>query len=234
MKKTVLFVIAIMVVLATACAQSQAIVQTAIAQTQSAWTATPTIAASTETPTVIRTPTIYLTHTPLGRVVPTVSNNVYAWNYLAEQASGGVNIQVARLLIGDRSAIADEIPAVPALKDCPVVAQIIFIITNDSKKAVNIYPGQGTVVAGSEQVSLPDFAIGGEFGDKIDGIIYPGVKATGGIWFCFKSTALGDIQKMTIAIGGPFDLSPNRLGPDYLMTIDLSQRKNEPVPGELK
>jgi len=168
---------------------------------------------------------------------PITNGTEFAWNYLADQTSGNVKVQIARLVIADKTAINQDFTdggLVTIFNDKPVVAEVIFIVTNNSDKPISIYPDQGKVIAGSEQIDLTDFMMGTEFGEKFSGDIYPGVKAIGGMWFGFKRTALVDIQKMTITFMGPSDQSLNRLGPDYTFQLDLSQRQDAAIPTELK
>lgn len=180
------------------------------------------------------------TETPIPPTATTepVKGKEYSWNYLGEQESGGLKIQIARVDIADKTMLLSVInfSKHAIFDDKPVVVEIIFKITNTTEKEITVYPNQGTAIVSSEQVKLLDYAISGnEFGEDVSGKIYPGVTVIGGLWFGLKRTRLDDIKNMVIAIDGPFDESSmTRLGPDFRIAIDLSQRKNEPIPAELK
>ena len=63
---------------------------------------------------------------------------------------------------------------------------------------------------------------------------YPGVKRIGGLWFGFRRTSLEQIQSLRVVIKHPFDESLNSLGPDFDFALDLTVRKQDPLPEELK
>lgn len=184
------------------------------------------------------------TDTPIPPIPPTATivpaeGNIFSWNYLAEQDSGGLKIQVGRVVIAEKTALlldGIDFSGVAIFDDKPVVVEIVFIITNTTSNEISVYTNQGTVVVGNEQVNLLDYAFSGaEFGENFSGNIFPGVRVIGGIWFGLKRTQLSDIQSLTIAISGPADAKTlTRLGPEYRIFVDLSQRKNEPLPEELK
>ena len=79
------------------------------------------------------------------------NGQVYAWNYLASQDSGGLTVQIARVLIGEKSAVGIDFSnggTYTLFDDKPVVAEIDFIISNKTDKTINIYTDQDMVVAG--------------------------------------------------------------------------------------
>lgn len=165
---------------------------------------------------------------------PTLMGEIYAWNNIAEIDSGGVKIQIARLVLGDKLAVDQPFSQVSTFDDRPVVAAIIFIIQNTSTKTAMVYPDQGKVVAGGEQVDLTEFMLFGTFGDDLGGDIFPGVTKIGGIWLGFKRTPVQDIQNMLISINAPLDENFNTIGGDYRFDIDLSERKNDSLQDSLK
>lgn len=166
--------------------------------------------------------------------VPPASGNQYAWNYLGSQDSGGVVIDVARVLIADKSALPDEdFSLFSSFEDKPVVGMIVFKINNTTTQTLSVYPDQGTVIVGGEQIDLTEFFLA-TFGDNLGGEIFPGVTKIGGIWFGIKRTTLDEIQAITINFPGPHDDSFASKGPDYTFNFDLSNRNFETVPDELK
>jgi hypothetical protein len=177
------------------------------------------------------------TNTPVPTITFTSapgSQNVFAWNYIAEQESGGIKLQIARVLIGEKSALQQNFSE-NLFGDVPVVGMLIFIVTNTtSDKTISVYPDQGVVIVGSEQIELREYMMLGNFGEHIGGDIFPGVKKIGGLWFGIKRTPLSDVLKMKIVINRPTDESISPLGPDFIFELDLSNRQFEPLPDELK
>jgi hypothetical protein len=160
------------------------------------------------------------------------SGDQYAWNYPAAIESGGVSIQIGRLLIAQKTAFNDEFLREPYYQDKPVVVEIIFIVKNNSGQIMNVFPDQGYITVGGEQVDL--YSTPSIIGDYVGGEILPGITKIGGFWFGFRRTTLDEIQSMDILIAAPFDSAYNTTGSEYYFQIDLSKRKNEPMPDELK
>lgn len=175
-----------------------------------------------------------VTDTPLPSVAVPAGNH-FAWNYLASQESGGIKVEIARLVLADKTSIPDiDFSSVTVFDDKPIVAEIVFKVTNNSQQTLSVYPDQGTIVVGGEQIELTDYIMFATFGDSVGGEIFPGVTKIGGIWFGIKRTSIAEIQQITIAFGGPYDANFSSLGSDFNFTIDLSNRQDQPLPDELK
>jgi hypothetical protein len=162
------------------------------------------------------------------------STDVYAWNYPASIESAGVTIQIGRVLFAKQGAFDDEFLQTPYFEDKPVVGELIFVVKNNAGQSMNVYPDQGYVVVGGEQINLLDVAMMGSGGDHLGGEILPGVTKIGIIWFGLRRTNLEDLQSMTIVIAGPHDNFMETFGGEYRFELDLSDHKNEPMPDELK
>jgi len=190
-------------------------------------TATPRPASPTPKPTNTPQPT----ETP-----PSLdTGDVFALNNLATQESGGLKVDIPRVLIGRKSAINQPLHEYSILDDKDVVGEIIFRITNTTDKVLSVHPDQGTVVVGNEQIKLIDYAFAGlEVGEDFSGDIFPEVTVIGGIWFGIKRQDVPEISSMTIAFDGPFDKDLNRIGPDFLFELDISNHVFEPIPDELR
>jgi hypothetical protein len=230
MKK--LFPALVLLCLLAACAPSAESIQTAIAQTQTVWTPFPT---QTPYPTYTPFPTIRVV--PTRKINPTATASAgdhFAWNYLATQESGGIMLEIARLVIADKQTIGQDFDKYGKYEDYTIVGEIVFRVTNQSDKTISVYPDQGTVIVGSEQISLIDFMMLGTFGDDLGGEIYAGITKIDGIWFGIKRTPIDEIKSITIIIDAPNDDNFNTLGEKFNIVIDLSVRKNEPLPDELK
>lgn len=177
--------------------------------------------------------------TPTEMPAPTSTSpapsNEFAWNYIASQNSGGLVIEIARFVIADKAAIPEfNFSAITAFDDKPIVGEIVFKVTNTTSQVMSVFPDQGDVIVGSEQISLREYMFFATFGDDVGGEIYPGVTKIGGIWFGVKRSALPEIQSVTINIGTPSDASFMPVGPAFVFTLDLSNRQYQSVPDELK
>lgn len=194
-------------------------------------TQTAALPAGTSTPQITATFTSIVAPTKTPQ--PT---DFFAWNYVGKQNSGGVILTIARVVVADKSAVNADFSPVSVFNNRNVVASLVFIVQNTTSKTISIYPDQGKIVGGNEQINLRDFMIGGaRFGENFSGDLLPGVQATGGIWFGFQRTQLQDIQSLQVNISAPFDASSfTPLGPDYNFVIDLRQRKDDAIPPELQ
>ena len=189
-------------------------------------------AAPVEQPTQILIPT----NTAIPAIPTTAPiGEHYAWNNVGSQDSGGVVIEIARFVLADKSAIPDmDFSLVSSFDDKPIVAEIIFKVTNTTQQTLSVYPDQGTVVVGGEQIDLTEYMMLATFGDSVGGEIFPGVTKIGGIWFGIKRSTLPEIQNVIITFGGPSDSNFSSIGSDYSFTIDLTNRQDQPLPEELK
>jgi len=163
--------------------------------------------------------------------------NEFGWNYLASQDSGGVIVQIARVLFGNRAAMPPDFrfDEIELFQDRPVVGEIVFIVENSTPSTVQIYPNEADVLVGAEQINLLEFAFPEtQFGDEFSGDIPSGARVIGGIWFGLKRTPLEQINSMTIAFESPGNETSYSLGPDYNFVLDLSIKKHDPIPDELR
>lgn len=202
-------------------------IQTSAVQTSQASQPTQPPATDTSLPPTVTLP---------APTQSTTSADHFAWNYIATQESGGVKIEILRFVLANKETIDQDFTMggfTKVFDDRPVVAEFIFRITNSNDKKISIYPDQGTVIAGSEQIPLLDFFLA-EFGDKIGGDIFPGVTVIGGIWFGFKRTPVNEINSIILTFTGPVDENFNSLGPDFTFNLDLTNRQDQPLPDELK
>ena len=162
------------------------------------------------------------------------SGNQYAWNYLGQIDSGGVVIQIARVLLAEKTAFNDDFLKEPYFQDKPVVGEVIFIIKNNTSQVISVFPDQGFITIGNEQIDTYEAINSGRIGDYVGGEILPGNTKIGGYWFGLRRTGLDEIQNMNIVIAAPFDNAYNTIGGEYHFQIDLSERNNEAMPDELK
>jgi hypothetical protein len=166
-------------------------------------------------------------------------NDIFAWNYLAEQTSGDVTVQISRVIFGNKESLEkywDDLRSLaPIFQDKAVLGEIIFKITNNSDTIVTLHPNQGTVIVGSEQINLADYLGVSTFGENTGGDFFPGVTVIGGMWFGVKRTPLEEINSMIFASRGPVNSADwNSLGDDYQIQLDLSEHSFSEMPDELK
>lgn len=187
--------------LLVACGPSENQIVTAIAQTQAAASTDTPIPTDTHvatntpistetqapaispsiTPTKPRTPTTE----PTSTSAPTANEDIFALNYLASQESGGLIVEIARVLISDRAYFENknnwDFNAFDEdFQGKPVVGEILYKITNTSQSILKIYPYRGQVIIGSEQIELADYNFSGAvLGDDLNGEIFPGVTKIG-------------------------------------------------------
>ena len=198
-------------------------IQTAAVQTSQASLHTQPPAADTSQPTETTTPSTF--------------GNYFAWNYIAREESGGLQVEIARFVLADKTAVDEDLTAgglTTIFDDRPVVGEIIFIITNPTQRIISVYPDQGKVIGGGEQIELLEFASATEFGDNFSGEIHPGVTVIGGIWFGFKRTPIDQITSVTIVFNAPHNQNFDSLGPGFKIVLGLNDRQNQPMPDELK
>lgn len=161
------------------------------------------------------------------------SEDYYAWNYPQAIDVGGLVVQVGRVLLAPEGTFKEDFFKAPYFQDKPVVGELIFVVQNKSGQTWSVYPGQALVAIGGEQVDLFEAGLNGRIGESVDGEILAGITKIGGFWFGLHRTPLDQIKSMSIIISGPFDVNNNQ-GAEYHFNLDLSDRKSEPMPDELK
>jgi hypothetical protein len=247
MKKLTLIAVAIFLILgcgSTAPSPAPAldvIAATAIAQTQSA---KPSL-APTNIPPPIPTNTSSLspsalppTEIPAPTERPPLDQK-WSKNYVGSVDSGGLIIEIARVVVGYKTAVPDQQweklnDYISGWAETPVVGELIFKITNNTSKTIRVYLNQGTVQIGSEQIELSEYMIGTTFGDALGGEIFPGVTKIGGMWFGIKRSNPDQITRLVFRCSAPVDESSNSLGPDIEIAIDTTPHVWEDMPDELK
>ena len=207
----------------------QAAQETALAM---AWTtvAQTQVAMPTTQPTETMVPPA--TETP-SSVFKQDDTRKSSWNYLGSIDSGGVVITIGRVVIAEKDAMALDFSKGIIFDDKPVVAEVMFIVENKTNGIVSVYPDQGKIMVGNEQINMFDYSLAGtSVGGNYGGDILPGAKLIGGLWVGFQRTPLDDINSMTIFIDAPHDKDFNSLGQDYTFNLDLSQKQFVEYPAE--
>ncbi|MDH5508085.1 MAG: hypothetical protein OEZ02_12760 [Anaerolineae bacterium] len=174
------------------------------------------------------------TEQPEVQVTRELFGDKIAINFGAQQESGGLLVEIARVLIADKTALEQDFDLIGIFEDKPVVGEIIFKITNNTEGILTIYPEQGVVIIGTEQINLGDFYFATKFGDAISGDIYPGVTVIGGLWFGIKRSSVSAIHSLTIAFDAPINIEYETIGENFQFEVDLSKQTYEELPDELR
>nr|MBN1228850.1 hypothetical protein [Anaerolineae bacterium] len=180
------------------------------------------------------------TETPSPSPEPVASaEDHWAKNYVGTYDNGDIVLEIARIVVGYKDAIGDQDwdvlnDYIEGWADVEVVGELVFKVTNNSEKTVSLYPDQGTVQIGSEQIPLDEFMFYTTFGDDVGGEIFPGVTKIGGMWFAIERSAPDEITQIIYRASAPFDEETfNNIGPDIEIVIDISEYVFEELPEEL-
>lgn len=177
---------------------------------------------------VVATPTEEPTATPLPE-----GEGIVALNNVASVENNGITIDIARVLVGNKSEIDQDFSHSSSFDNVDVVGMVIFKVRNDSEQTISVYPDQASVQINSELIELFDFFLAG-FGDSVGGDIPPNVELIGGQWFGINRNTVDEVTEMTLRFSGPSDSETfSRLGEDFEIVIDLSNRVFEPIPQDL-
>lgn len=149
------------------------------------------------------------------------TDDIFAFNKVAAKESGGIRIEIARIVIGRKEIMEREghkFADISQLNDVDVVGELIFKVTNISDKEVSVYLDQGVVVINNEQIDL-------QIGDDTSGSLLPGATTISGFRFGITRAKMSEITTMLVRVKAPVDGNNNVLGEDFEFTIDLSQRE---------
>lgn len=245
--KTYLLAILATALIISGCGQagtSESAVQTAIAQTQLAENSTDAEDGPTSAPQATNTPIpsptpIPPTETPQPTQAADPSQR-WAKNYVGAMESGGVTIEIVRVVVGYKSAIPDQPwselnDLVQGWEDIEVVGELIFRVSNNTDETVSVYPDQGSVQIGNEQIELSDYMMFGSFGDDVGGDIHPGVTKIGGLWFGIRRSTPEEVDSMIYRASAPYSSeSFSDLGPAYEIEMEFPSHPDEEIPEELQ
>jgi len=127
--------------------ESVLVTEQSVATTQIPTTPIPVTPTFTLTPTPVPGPIINVTEAPTKETkVPEL--NAFALSNIAVQERGGVTVEIAWIFVADKHVYKQENPEDVTLSpsifdDKPVVAWIIFNITNNSGKDIHLHPRRG-------------------------------------------------------------------------------------------
>jgi hypothetical protein len=165
-------------------------------------------------------------------------DQLWARNYVGSFDSGGVIVEIVRVLVGYKSSMPSfdwdaGNDFITGWAETEVVGELIFRLTNATERTVSIYPDQGTVQIGSEQIELFDY-FSAAFGEDVSGELFAGVVKVGGIWFGIRRSLPADVTQVVFRCNGPVDASSwARVGPDIEIVMDVTTHVWEDVPEEI-
>ena len=176
-----------------------------------------------------------------GDIKGASDKELWSKNYAGSAESGGVKIEIARVVVGYKEAFPAEYNwhnwdnYIEGWENTKAIGEIIFKITNNTNFTVNIYPNFGSVQIGNEQIELENYSAYTPFGDDTQGEIYSGVTKIGGIWFGIKRPTPEAINQIIYRCDAPYGPdSYDPLGQDIEIIMDFQNHAFEEMPEELK
>lgn len=172
--------------------------------------------------------------TPTARA----SSVEFAANYVATQEQGGVEIELVRVLCMARAAYQEEFD-VPDdeleswLGDPKTVCEFILKVQNKADGARNIYPDQGDVIIGDEQIDILGQSAPISNLEDISGEMQPGIMRIGGFWFGVRRSEVDEIDRMTYIIDAPSDEDYSTRGSQFRFEFSTEEWGFEPLPEDL-
>lgn len=198
--------------------------------------ATPTF-TPTETPLPSPTPS------PTATVIqptPTPAFSSFALGDVAAQDRGSVVVEVAWIMVGDRQLLEQQIPADVMLDpemfaDKPVLAWLVFNISNYSGEGFHLHPRRGTVIVNQETIDLSAYTSYTSADENFDGAYLPGEQVVGGgVWFGIEQSDVSEINEIIIRMHGPHFYEEDVYAEEYYIVLDVSNHVTEEMPEYLK
>jgi hypothetical protein len=158
-----------------------------------------------------------------------------AANFITSQTQGGMVITMSRVLCGDGAYFREKAKlSGDKFETVATACEFVLEVYNGSDKLLRVYPDQGQVIIGDEQVEPMDyFASIGNMED-ISGDFYPGVRRIGGFWLGLKRITWDQIKQVTFIVNAPTDSDFNRQGDQFYFEISCEGWGYEPFPEELQ
>jgi hypothetical protein len=178
----------------------------------------------------------YQTQSPASEPEPLYLNpaseranaNWVAWNNLAKQDSGGVVVEVSRLVLTDHTQGLDYYDS---WMSGPAMGEIFFTIQNNTDSEILLIPGEMEMSFNSDSPAFSLMLYGGvPIGQPLDGFLAPGETRVGGYRFETYELPFAEIRMLRMYLGCAFNMETGCSGPDFLFKIDLSNRLQEAIP----
>ncbi len=153
----------------------------------------------------------------------------FAWNDAAKQDSGGVVVEISRIVLAENSNgmdfawVSDE---------SWTSGEIFFKIQNNTNRRQLILPSSADINFNHE--TQFNYMLRG-FGESLDGYIRPGETKIGSLQFTTADLSPSDIKNLQLKdIGCAFNDITGCSGPAFEFDIDLSTPANDPLPAEIR
>ncbi|MBN1485307.1 MAG: hypothetical protein JXA37_11360 [Chloroflexia bacterium] len=155
-----------------------------------------------------------------------------AANYVMTQEQGGIEITLVRVLCGDAAYWKETNPALDSdqFANSITVCEFVLEVVNNSDIVLTVYPDQGEVIIGDEQVEPWDFFASIDSLEDISDDYQPGVKRVGGFWLGLRRTKWDEITQIIYTVGSPIDEEWDRHGEDWYFKISTEGWGFEAVP----
>jgi len=153
----------------------------------------------------------------------------FAWNGAAKQDSGGVVVEISRIVLAENSNGMDF------LWDSDeqwTSGEIFFKIQNNTDKRQLILPSNANINFNHE--TQFNYLLPG-IGESLDGYINPNETKIGSLRFTTTDFSPSDIKSLQLTNSGcAFNDIAGCSGPDFEFDIDLSTPANDPLPTEIR
>lgn len=163
---------------------------------------------------------------------------LFSANFLATQESGGMTVELARVIVATKDA-AEQAFGVKfsendAFNESNTVVEVLFRVTNHTDAPLRVRLNDALVAINDEQVNLQDWSYVSAFGNDLNDNVLPGATLQGGVWFGLKRTEPADVSRIIVSASAPFNADYDDVGDDILMEGNLSDHVWQPLPEELR
>lgn len=176
-------------------------------------------------------------------IPPENDESAWAINDAGSMESGGVTIEIARIVVGYKDVIEEltgqdfsKANELTNWSEIEVVGELVFKVTNNAEVRADVSPEFGTVQINEEEIDFHDYyfwnlLIIGDMELRIS----PGETIIRGFWFGIKNSNPGEITEIIYRTSGPNNSNTNDdLGPDYEIVIPVENPEWQELPEELK
>lgn len=178
----------------------------------------------------------------------TISDDIYALNYLGSYEVEGVSVEVIRVLFGSAEAVSDYKDVsldqwseyaydTFAWTNMTVIGEVVIRYTNNRDEPVELAfgsCGENLLLVSGQQISFNDVGM-----DAVQNLchdpLYPQSSVIQGVWFPMKNISADDINEATLILECPNPVDGyGCIGSDWNIKIDLSDHRYDELPDELK
>lgn len=167
----------------------------------------------------------------LNPEIDRANTNWSAWNNIAKQDSGGVEVEVLRLVLADNIQGLDYFWE-SFWGDGSLIGEITFAIENNTDSEILLLPSQIDMTINGESASSSVMIFRGlAIGQMLDGFLAPGETRIGGYRFStYDAFPFAEIRNLEMYWGCAFNMETGCSGPEFRFDIDLSNRLQEAIP----